>query len=128
MLFDPLPVTIRVAVDRHGPRTRIARLRGGNSLRTVVGSASDALSSIAKVRVAVARPRAGGKACEVLIGRRFVTRPCARSALRYTTATGARSWRFDLPTRARGFVVVFAYAVDEAGNRGPLASSGRTFG
>lgn len=119
MLFDDDVLKIPLSSDRTKPRVTISRLpRGG--LRVVRGRATDR-SGIAYVEIAVAFGNTRG--CKYLVSRtrfssRFSFANCPKA--RFFPAKGTRSWRLVLPQRIKGFVVVYAHAVDRVGNSGKV--------
>jgi hypothetical protein len=78
----------------------------------VRGVASDR-SGVARVMVAVTYFH--GHGCLALKGRRFTRVRC--SVRLFQPAGGRRSWSLRLPRAIRGPVVIYARAVDAAGNR-----------
>jgi hypothetical protein len=111
MLYDPKALVVALASERRPPRVVIAGF-GRGALRTVHGTASDR-SGVARVLVAVTYFHAHG--CQALSGRRFVRVRCG--ARFFQRASGGRFWSLRLPRAIRGPVVVYARAVDGAGNR-----------
>ncbi len=115
LLFDPKGVELRVAGDRKRPSVRISAVRG-RSLRTLRGRASDSGGSgLSHVEVGLVYFARDAR-CRVLVGKRFVRRACT-ARREYVRATGGRTWRLRLPRAVRGPVVIYARAVDRAGNR-----------
>jgi hypothetical protein len=116
MLYDPKALVVRLgAGDHRPPRVAIAGL-GRGPLRTVRGVASDH-SGVARVMVAVTYFH--GHGCLALKGRRFTRVRC--SVRLFQRAGGQRSWSLRLPRAIRGPVVIYARAVDAAGNRSRVA-------
>ena len=116
MLYDPKALVVRLgAADHRPPRVAIAGL-GRGPLRTVRGIASDS-SGVARVMVAVTYFH--GHGCLALKGRRFARVRC--SVRLFQPAGGQRSWSLRLPRAIRGPVVIYARAVDAAGNRSRVA-------
>ena len=111
MLYDPEALVVSLASEHRPPRVVIAGL-GRGPLRTIRGVASDR-SGVARVMVAVTYFH--GHGCLALSGRRFPHAPCA--ARQFQPASGRRYWSLRLPRAIRGPVVVYARAVDGAGNR-----------
>ena len=113
------------ALDGERPTSRISHPRDGRTygqlgVRTLRGSASDTLSGIARVDVAVRQRLADGR-CRWLTRRgRFEPGGCDRP--RWLQADGASSWWFEvpqvLPESVGGIASYRAYAraVDGAGN------------
>jgi Tol biopolymer transport system component len=110
MLYDPKALVVPLATEHTPPRVTIAGL-GRGPLRTIRGIASDR-SGVVRVMVAVTYFH--GHGCRALSGHRFVRARCAVRL--FQRATGRRYWSLRLPRAIRGPVVVYARAVDVAGN------------
>jgi Tol biopolymer transport system component len=111
MLYDPKALVVTLATEHRPPRVVIGGF-GHGPLRTIRGIASDR-SGVTRVMVAVTYFH--GHGCRALSGRRFVRVRCA--ARLFQRASGRRFWSLRLPRAIRGPVVVYARAVDGAGNR-----------
>jgi Tol biopolymer transport system component len=111
MLYDSQPLVVALNRDRRPPRVAIGGL-GRGALRAVHGTASDR-SGVARVLVAVTY--FAGHGCKTLAGSRFKRARCPVRV--FQKAVGTRRWSLRLPRAIRGPVVVYARAVDAAGNR-----------
>ena len=111
MLYDPKTLVVRLSSEHRPPRVAIAGF-GRGPLRTIRGIASDP-SGVARVLVAVTYYH--GHGCRALSGHRFVPVRCPVRL--FQRASGRRFWSLRLPHAIRGPVVVYARAVDGAGNR-----------
>jgi hypothetical protein len=111
MLYDSQPLVISLVSERRPPHVAIAGL-GRGPVRTIRGTASD---SSGVVRVMVAVTYFHGRGCLTLAGGRFKRARCAVHV--FSRATGTRHWSLRLPRAIRGPVVVYARAIDAAGNR-----------
>ena len=110
MLYDPQALVVALVSEHRPPRVAIGGL-GRGPLRTIHGTASDR-SGIARVMVAVTYFH--GHGCLTLAGRRFRHARCPVHV--FQRATGTRHWSLRLPRAIRGPVVVYARAIDAAGN------------
>jgi Tol biopolymer transport system component len=111
MLYDSQPLVVTLNYDRRPPRVAVGGFRRG-ALRVVHGSASDR-SGVARVLVAITY--FAGHGCKSLVGSRFKRARCPVRV--FQKAVGTRHWSLRLPRAIRGPVVVYARAVDAAGNR-----------
>jgi Tol biopolymer transport system component len=115
MLYDPKALVVSLVSEHRPPRVAIAGL-GRGPLRTIHGMATDR-SGVARVMVAVTYFH--GHGCLALRGQRFVRVRCA--ARLFQRASGRRFWSLRLPRAVHGPVVIYARAVDAAGNRSRVA-------
>jgi Tol biopolymer transport system component len=111
MLYDSQPLTVTLNYDRRPPRVAVSAFRRG-ALRIVRGSASDR-GGVARVLVAVTY--FAGRGCKTLVRSTFKRARCPVRV--FQRAVGTRRWSLRLPHAIRGPVVVYARAVDAAGNR-----------
>jgi Tol biopolymer transport system component len=111
MLYDPDPLRVSLVFEHRPPRVSVGGF-GRAPLRVVHGTASDA-SGVTRVLVAVTYFQ--GHGCRTLVGKRF--RPSRCPVKVFQRARGTRRWSLRLPRAIRGPVVVYARAIDAAGNR-----------
>ena len=111
MLYDPDPLRVSLVFEHRPPRVSVGGF-GHGPLRVVHGTASDA-SGVARVLVAVTYFQ--GHGCRTLVRSRF--RPARCPVKAFQRARGTRHWSLRLPHSIRGPVVVYARAIDAAGNR-----------
>jgi Tol biopolymer transport system component len=111
MLYDPKPLVVSLVGEHRPPHIAIGGF-GRGPLRTIHGMASDR-SGVAHVMVAVTYFH--GHSCRTLVGARFKPARCPMRV--FQRAHGTRHWSLRLPRAIRGPVVVYARAVDVAGNR-----------
>jgi hypothetical protein len=111
MLYDPRTLVVSLVNEHRPPRVTIGGL-GRGPLRTLHGTASDR-SGVERVLVAVTYFH--GHGCQTLVRRSFRHARCAFHV--FQRAQGTRRWSLRLPRAIRGPVVVYARAIDVAGNR-----------
>ena len=111
MLYDPDPLVVPLVNEHRPPSIAIGGF-GRGPLRTIHGTAADR-SGVERVLVAVTYFH--GRGCQTLVGARFKHARCPVHV--FQRAQGTRHWSLRLPHAIRGPVVVYAVAVDVAGNR-----------
>jgi hypothetical protein len=102
--------------DKTLPTVKITRPKG-HKILTISGTAKDTGSGVASVRVGFVFLDAKG--CHYLATtKKFKKSACTKQF--FVKATGKKSWHLRLPSSARGPIVIYARAIDKAGNVGKI--------